>query len=188
MANLRLFVAVSLPHSAEDQVDVVLAKVSRYTEIKWTARPQFHVTVKFIGDFDPGKLPRLEECLNEAALSFEPFEAELKGLDAFPNLKRPKVLFVPVAEGKEYFTKLSRVISTRIWGLGIGMDDKDFRAHLTLGRVREEQDVSPAVRALRESGLALGVGWKVKGFSLFQSQLTPQGAVYTRLKEFELQG
>jgi RNA 2',3'-cyclic 3'-phosphodiesterase len=188
MSDLRLFVAVSLPPSVEDQVELVLDKVSRYQEIKWAPRSQFHVTLRFIGDFDPEKLPRLEQCLNETALSFEPFEAEIKGLDAFPKLKHPKVLFVPVTEGKESFAKLSKVISSRMQTLGIGRDDKDFRPHLTLGRVREDQDASTAIQTLRESGFALGIGWKVKYFSLFQSQLTPGGAVYTRLKEFELRG
>jgi RNA 2',3'-cyclic 3'-phosphodiesterase len=186
--DLRLFVAVSLPPPVEDRVEVVLDKVSRYPEIKWASRSQFHVTLRFIGDFDQEKLPRLEQCLNEAATSFGPFEAEIKGLDAFPKLKYPKVLFAPITDGKESFTKLSRIISSRIQVLGIGRDDKDFRAHLTLGRVREKQNASAAIQALRESGLALGVGWKVNRFSLFQSRLTPEGAVHTRLKEFEFQG
>ncbi len=188
MAELRLFVAVSLPPSVEDQVELVLAKVARYQEIKWAPRSQFHITVRFIGDFDEAKLPALEGLLNEAALSFEPFEAEMKGLDGFPNLKHPKILFLSVANGEESFTKLSRLISARIHLLGIGREDKDFRAHLTLGRVREGQNAHKAVQALRESGLALGLGWKVDRVSLFQSRLTPEGALHTFRKEFELRG
>lgn len=188
MARLRLFTAVSLPASVEDQVELVLAKASGYPEIKWAPRSQFHLTLRFIGEWEEEKVPPLEERLNEAAAAFEPFDAEIKGLDGFPNLNRPKVLFVPVASGKEYFVNLSRLISRRIETLGIGREDQEPRPHVTLGRVRGGQDAGPAVRALRESGLALGAGWKVRKFSLFQSQLTPKGAVHARLKEFELRG
>lgn len=188
MADLRLFTAVSLPQLVEEQIDLVLTKVSRHAEIKWAIRHQLHMTLSFIGGVDERKVPSLEEILNKAAVSFEPFEMEIKGLDAFPNLKRPKVLFLPAAGGWEYFSKLARLVSKQIQTIGIGGDEKDFRAHVTLGRVREGQDASNAIHALRESGLALGLAWKVDRFSLFQSQLTPEGAIHTRLKEFELRG
>lgn len=188
MAPLRLFVAVSLSPSVEEQVELVLANVSKYKEIKWSSRAQFHITLRFIGEWEEEKLPPLEKQLAESATNFEPFDAEIKGLDGFPNLKHPKILFVPVASGKESFVNLSKVISKRLQGLRIGREDKELRPHVTLGRVREGRDASKAVQALRESGLALGSGWKVKKFSLFQSQLLPSGAVHTRLKEFELQG
>jgi 2'-5' RNA ligase len=188
MADLRLFTAVSLPPSAEEQIDLVLTKASRYQEIKWTARHQLHMTLCFIGAVDEKSVPALEERLNRISTSCEPFEIEIKGLDGFPNLKRPKVLFVPIAGGQAYFTKLSRLISGQIQAPGKGGGERDVRAHVTLGRVRDGQDVSQAIRALRESGLALGMEWKVDRFSLFQSQLTPQGALHTRLKEFELRG
>ncbi len=188
MPFLRLFAAVSLSRWVEEQVELVLSKVSQYPEIKWGSRLQFHVTLKFIGDWEGEKLSSLEGRLKEVASNFEPFDAEIKGLDGFPNLKHPKVLFVPVTNGQESFVSLSRMISKRLEPLGIGRDDKELRPHVTLGRVRVGQDSSKAVQALRESGLALGAGWKVKGFSLFQSQLFPGGAVHTRLKEFELIG
>jgi 2'-5' RNA ligase len=188
MADLRLFVAVSLPPSVEEQIAVVLDKTSRYQEIKWALRAQLHMTLRFIGDLNEEKIPALEERLKSAADSFEPFEMEIKGIDAFPNLKRPKVLFVPAAAGKEYFVKLSRLISKQIQTPGTGGGEKNFQAHVTLGRVRGGQDASNAVRTLRESGLALGMAWKVDRFSLFQSQLIPEGAIHKRLKEFELRG
>ena len=152
------------------------------------SRSQLHVTLRFIGEWNEEKLLSLEERLQEAAVNFESFDAEIKGLDGFPNLKRPKVLFVPVDAGKESFAGLSRLISKRIETLGIKRDDKELHPHVTLGRVRDEQDASKAVQTLRESGLALGTGWKVKGFSLFKSQLSPVGAVHTRLRDFTLQG
>jgi 2'-5' RNA ligase len=188
VADLRLFTAVSLPPSVEEHIDLVLAKVSRYPEIKWAIRHQLHMTLSFIGGVDERKVPSLEEILNKAAASFEPFDIEIKGLDAFPNLKRPKILFLPAASGGEYFTKLARFISKQIQTIRTGEGEKDFQAHVTLGRVREGQDASHAIHALRESGLALGMAWKVDRFLLFQSRLTPEGAIHTRLKEFELRG
>ena len=186
MAKLRLFVAAPVAPALEEGINEILVKMAGYRGIRWVSKAQLHVTLRFIGDFEESELPKMEEGLKTAALSEEPFEAEIGGLGAFPKLERPRVLFVPVLKGVEGFSRLERKLTVLLGVLGVKPDEKKYHPHLTLGRVREKEDPREAVRALRVVCASGWEPWKVDRFILFKSQLAPGGSVYTRLREFEL--
>jgi 2'-5' RNA ligase len=183
---LRLFVAVPLPDLLQEKLGEALRQVSPIRGIKWVSKFQLHVTLRFIGDLEEGRVAPLLEGLERMVRSFTPFEAEIGGLDAFPRLDRPRILFVPVVKGAEHFLELSKGISEQLEKIGVGPDATDYHAHVTLGRVKEGRDANEATTTLRESPGALNGAWRVDRLVLFQSQLTPQGLLYTRLGEFEL--
>lgn len=184
MAALRLFVAAPLAPFLEEGVSGILAKVSRHRSVRWAFTAQLHITLRFIGSFEEALLPKLEQCLKEVSRSTAPFEAEIGGLNAFPRLDRPRILFVPVLRGEAGFKGLEGALTPALEKLGIKADEKEYHPHLTLGRVRENDNPGLAVQALREICPARWEPWKVDRFILFKSQLAANGSVYTRIGEF----
>ncbi|HJT24441.1 MAG TPA: RNA 2',3'-cyclic phosphodiesterase [bacterium] len=177
--------AVPISPALVEGISGILAKVSKHRGIRWVLKAQLHITLRFIGTFEESQVPKLEQVLGEVSITGEPFEAELGGLGAFPRLDRPRVLFIPVIRGEEGFRRLEAKMTPALEGLGIKPDEKEYHPHLTLGRVRENENPRQAVEALQEACRAHWEPWKVDRFILFKSQLAPGGSVYTRLKEFE---
>ena len=185
VAALRLFLAAPVAPAVEEGIAKILAKMSSHQSVRWVSRSQLHITLRFIGDFDETLLPKLEEGLKETAFSAEPFEAQIGGLGAFPRMERPRVLFIPVLKGKEALGGLERKLSALLEGFGVKPDDKEYHPHLTLGRVRENENPVEALSTLRGTCPAQFGPWKVDRFILFKSELTPDGPLYTHLRELE---
>jgi RNA 2',3'-cyclic 3'-phosphodiesterase len=188
LASWRLFLAVPVPRPVEERLEEILRKVSGFREVKWIGKEQLHITLRFIGNIDENSVPQLEGRVREAVSGFTPFESEIDGLGAFPNLNRPRVLFLPVVRGEESYRGLEISVSLALEGMGLKPEEREYHPHLTLGRVRGNQDARAAVNFLL-SLLPAKVGpWKMDRLILFKSQLTSEGPVYTKLEEFELKG
>lgn len=186
LATLRLFVAVPVPPDLEGDLDVVLKGMSNHRQVRWVSRAQLHITLRFIGDFEESFLARLESVLGKVASSTLPFEAEIGGLNAFPRMEQARVLFIPVTRGDEDFRRLEKALTVNLAALGIRPDVKEYHPHLTLGRVRENENPKAAQRALQEVLPPQWPPWRADRFILFKSQLAAGGSVYTRLVEFKL--
>ncbi len=182
--TLRLFVANPLSPAVEEGVGDLLAGVSKYREVRWVSKAQLHITLRFIGALEETLVSRLEEELGKIAGLAEPFEVEIGGLGAFPQLNHPRVLFVPVTRGEEGFRKLERALLSPLKSMGVKPDEKEYHPHLTLGRVKENEDARAAVEVLQKNCPAHWEPWKADRFILFKSQLAPNGSIYTRLREF----
>ena len=126
------------------------------------------------------------ERLEKAAGCVAPFEVELGGLGAFPNLGHPKVLFVPAMEGKEKVGELALELSKNLLEIGMKQEEREYHAHITLGRVKANCGVEEAVKQLEKTCPATLGKTRVKSFTLFQSRLTSQGPVYSAIREFFL--
>src|SRR5205814_1732929 len=95
-----------------------------------------HVTLKFLGETRRADLPRLAEALRELAAHRTSFEAEVGGVGAFPNVRRPDVVWLAVKTGQEALMELAAAVEEACAALGWPREAKPFRAHLTLGRSR----------------------------------------------------
>jgi 2'-5' RNA ligase len=188
MASLRLFVAVPLPTFLEAEVDEMLKKMPKDGGVRWVPKFQLHVTLRFIGGFEDKLVPELEDLLSRVAAAARAFEASIGGFGAFPRLERPRVLFVPVTRGEEGFRRLERELTTVLEGTGVDPDKKEYHPHLTLGRVKENEDPRFVVQKLQEVCPIHWKPWTADRFILFKSQLAPQGPIYTPLREFRFGG
>ncbi len=186
MAALRLFVAIPIPQTLEEGIDGLLNEMPRYRQVRWVSRAQLHITLRFIGGLEEALLPKLQSILKSVSSPAGPFEAELGGLGAFPRSDRPRVLFIPVTRGEESFQRLEKTLTVSLEAVGVKPDDKEYHPHLTLGRVRENEDPKAAQKALQEVLPPQWPPWKADRFVLFKSQLAAGGPLYTPLMEFKL--
>lgn len=177
--------AVPLPQPLVKSVGVLLAKISKHLGVRWIGPDQVHITLCFIGDTEEALVPKLEQKLNQALFSFEPFDVVLGGLGAFPHLNNPKVLYIPVIKGAAGFQELEKRVTFNLGELGIKPDEKEYHPHLTLGRVKDERAVRETVKVLQEACPTQWETWTADRFILFQSRLTSKGPIYTQLNVFE---
>ncbi|WP_338668500.1 RNA 2',3'-cyclic phosphodiesterase [Pseudodesulfovibrio methanolicus] len=182
----RLFIGIELPDAYRQELNPLIKALSSLTDAStnWSKPDTWHLTLKFLGETDEARIPSLKAAL--AAVDFTAFTLRAGGAGAFPDARRPKVLWLGLAEGGEQSADLTGAIEDGLAALGIPREKKPFRPHLTLGRVRRPApgDWTPVLDA------AAAHEWPpftVTHFTLWQSTLTPKGAIHTALAEFPAQ-
>jgi len=187
MAVIRSFVAVLIDSGLKDRIGLAQGRLKKHspTGVKWVARDSFHVTLKFLGNVEETDIPAIEAALMRAAGSVEPFEAEMKGFGAFPNWQRPRVLWAGVCKGADRFTALAKAVDSELSQLGFDSEDGPYRAHVTVGRVRNKP--IPGMRQAAEELAQTALGTiAVTQIALMRSDITRDGSVHTVLRTMEL--
>ncbi len=183
---MRLFVAVPFPDEIKNQLGKLIDDWRKNGDkVGWMKKENLHLTLKFLGETSIDQLEPLKKGLAENLTGEAAFNFSLSGAGAFPNLNRPRVLWVGVTDGKEKLADLAQKVEQATVPLGFAPEERGFSAHLTLGRVKDS----------RLSGVLLGqvrtCAFEAKNVIvsevvLFQSELAPGGSIYTPLASFEL--
>ncbi len=192
--QIRTFIAIELNDAHRRALAEVQAQLKRdpaARNVRWVAPESIHVTLKFLGGVDAGKIPAVERAVAEACSGFSPFTLTMGGLGAFPNAKRPRVLWVGIGGAVETVEQLADKIEAACNALGFAREDRPFSPHLTLGRVKREARPSDwqEIAAMIEHAQADNLGEiQVEMVSVMKSDLRPTGSVYTQLAAIPLSG
>lgn len=180
---MRLFIALPLPSPVIDAVAQAQSSLKRELSspaLRWTKPENTHLTLLFLGDVDENKLPELTQQFRDACETIAPFELKLAGTGCFPNARRPRVLWLGLGGELDALQNLQARISNHCAPFCEKSDDKPFRPHLTLARVKP--DARSTLRGVDETLAALplnNVAWRVESVELMQSKLLPSGAEYS---------
>lgn len=185
MSMLRAFIAVEIPAEIQQNVYKQTAAFRRGIEslIRWVPAHNMHLTLKFLGDVSPNNVEFLVQMLRNEAALVPAFDIHLAGLGAFPNLRRPRVIYVGI-RAPAALDALQRGIEAAARRLGYESEERPFSAHLTLGRLRqnatavEQQQIR---RALESTQVDVFGTARVDSLHLYKSDLNPGGSIYTRL-------
>jgi 2'-5' RNA ligase len=185
---MRTFVAVEIGERMRDEIQAIRERLKGAgAEIKWVEKDNTHLTLKFIGEIASELAPEVCCAVETAASGAEPFEIEIKGAGTFSR-RRPSVLWVGVEDPTGSLARLYGALENALEKLGIRKEDRKFSPHITLGRVRSGKRVRELLDALDcEQPADLGRSL-VTSLVLFQSKLTPQGPLYSRLAEVPFRG
>ena len=174
----RSFVAVKVPGNVADELENFLAELRPLANIRWVRREQFHITLKFLGELEHYEIERVKSSL-ENLKHFEPFTIELSYIGAFPNLNSPRVIWLSGDKGAKELARLSRKVNDILYDEAeIERDDKKFKAHLTLARLKNSSLPEELVRKL---GTVKNFSWECSELVLMRSFLQPSGPIYTQL-------
>ncbi len=189
---IRTFIAIELDeatrHAVSDtQAQFKRARVSVF--VRWVAPDAMHLTLKFLGAVAADAQPKLQSAITNACAGLAPFSLTLDGAGAFPNTRRPNVIWLGVGGQVEIATRLAENIQDACAALGFARQVRPFEAHLTIGRVK--RDVSPADRRfvgeMIENSQVGNLGeLLVARVSVMKSELRPGGSVYSRLHLVQL--
>jgi 2'-5' RNA ligase len=178
-------VAVPLPDDLRQRLAATVDRLRPHaSDVAWVAPANLHVTLKFLGQIDPGRVPALTEALRAAAAPHAPFTLAVTGLGAFPTPGRPRVIWAGLADAAGALRRLAGAVDAAAAALGVPAETRPFAAHVTLGRVREARRQPRLAEALErpESFGALAV----TRVCLMRSELSPRGARYTELAALPL--
>lgn len=157
--------------------------------MKWVDPDSIHLTLKFLGNIDPGIISKITSALEEAVRGTPPFGIVVGGLGVFPNISRVRVVWVGLSGEVAKLGQLQQRIETGLVPLGFAAESRSFTPHLTVGRVNdyaspgERQDLGQLV-----TGTAFEAKYKINvdAVHLIKSQLTREGPIYSKISTVAL--
>lgn len=186
---VRTFIAVEVPDEIKSAMSGVQAELGKSgAHVGWVRPEGIHLTLKFLGDVEAGRIEGLGRAVEDAVSGLAPFTLDVKGVGVFPNAKAPRVVWLGLGGEVAALAQLYDRVEAACGSLGFPREDRPFRAHLTLGRVKSPQGKDALTRAV--------AGFEKTGFgtiradavSIMKSELRPSGAVYTEMKRAALSG
>lgn len=187
----RCFVALAVGDAVRAQLRAVQASLRQRLPdgaLRWTGAGQVHLTLAFLGDLLPAEVARAERALEHACRRHAPFELTTAAPGVFPSPRRPSVVWLGVGGDTVALAALQREVRLRLAPLGRASEERPFRPHLTLARVRSGRVREALVAALRALPPFEPVAWPVERAALVASELRPAGAVHTPIREVRLGG
>jgi len=189
---IRTFIAIELDDATRRAIGETQARLKRDRAamgVRWVAPDNIHITLKFLGDVAAARMDELGDAVTHACAGITPFALTLAGIGAFPNTRRPNVVWVGASGDVAIAAQLAERIEDACAALGYAREDRAFTPHLTLGRVKREASPSArqAIGKLIEQAQVGKLGQlAVAHVSVMKSELRPGGSVYTRLNEIRL--
>ncbi len=191
METYRTFVALPLSTALKQELEGLQVRLQRTCppqSVRWVQPEGMHVTLFFLGDVEVRRLPEIQAALTEAARSGRAITCRVGGLGAFPNLRRPRVVWVGLEEPEGRLVALAQAVSAALEALGFTPEEREFKPHLTLGRVTKQAtpaDLETLGKVLANTTLPT---WRevMAEMVFYRSELKPTGAVYTPLAQWTL--
>jgi RNA 2',3'-cyclic 3'-phosphodiesterase len=188
---IRSFIAIELPSEVKSLLERIenSLKSGDPSCAKWVSPESIHLTLKFLGNVSETKIEAVVQSLQKAAQNIPPFNLTIQGLGAFPNLKRPQVVWVGLAGDLVQLQTLQKQVEANVSPLGFPSEARPFTPHLTLARVRDyasPQSQQSLGDLISRTQIEADYRVPVSSISLMKSQLTRAGAVYTRLASIDL--
>jgi len=181
---MRAFLAFEISAPVKEYLQgVIRGMASRITGVKWVKTDGQHITLKFFSEIEETMANNMKERLARIETMYVPFEATTKGVDAFPNKRRARVIVVNLEKGVDIAKAIFHDIEDALSTLGIEEEKRDFTPHITLGRRKE-----PAPLLERDIPGLDEMSFIVDRLVLFRSTLTQQGAIYTSVWEIGFKG
>lgn len=168
---MRLFIGVTPPSEAVDHLREAMGNLPASDDVRWTDPIRWHITLAFLGDVGPGRLPRLQDELTAVAATCATIDGvHLAGAGTFGP-----VLWVGItpADRGSALDRLARATQRAARSAGISVERRPWRGHLTVGRARQKADPAPIAHTLRDYR---GPAWTVDTITLVHSILgaTPE--------------
>jgi len=186
MADLRLFIAARPPDTVRRGLSDLLGLLgSRGDGVKWVGSDSIHLTLKFLGSVNEAKVGAINDTAARCVRGVGEIPLSVGGVGAFPNMRRPRVVWVGLAGQVERLVSLADAFEDACFTLGFPKEGRAFRPHLTLGRVRDLLSVETIKKIEQSKDVVLG-DMIVDALELIKSDLHPSGAVYTTLSHFPL--
>lgn len=184
---MRLFIAINFPAEMRERLWEACAPLrAKRHPVRWVRAELLHLTVKFLGEVDEGRIPDIEARLRDAVDGTRAFQLPVREFGAFPTAKHPRVLWVGCEE-LPVLELLYDSVEREMSALEFALEGRPFRPHATIGRVARgarKSDFKGLPRDLEE--LDFFEEASIASVDIMQSVLSGDGPRYTRLAAVEL--
>jgi 2'-5' RNA ligase len=175
VSTVRTFVAVDISERSREALSDLVESIRRKGDgLSWSNPNTYHVTLRFLGDIEGSKLDDVATAVHDASADLSGFSIRFGTTGAFPNLRRPRVLFVGIDEGTDELVSLAASLNAELDRRGFG-SEKSFSPHLTVARVRRETPDARVLDRWRTTEFE-APHTRVEEIIVFESQLRSDGA------------
>lgn len=183
----RLFIAIgasSIFKEAEVYVKKLKVNFSKKEiEIQWSPIDNWHITLVFLGSTDGEVIPGLKEGLKAACEKIASFKLKLSDFNAFPEKRDARVVWIGVQKSQNLLN-LQSAVETACQKLGFTFEDREYKPHMTLGRLRNHRNVTDAMSPVERKSVGV---LQVEKVILFESVGGPPFPRYSPIEVFKLQ-
>ncbi len=175
----RVFIAIDLDDSLKEPIIRVQRELLQAgVDMKPVEPENLHITLRFVGEISKDLVEELKKRLLN--VKFPTFEVKFRGIGAFPSVENPRVLWIGVERNYEKLVELHEIIMKLTGDIG-ERDDREFKPHLTIGRVKGLRNKSRYLEVVKKyEGYDFG-SQVVDRIKLKRSVLTPRGPIYSDL-------
>jgi 2'-5' RNA ligase len=184
----RVFCAVELPLEVRARAADHIARLRDAVQgvrASWEQEEKLHITLKFLGEVAPNRLQGLSDAASHAALSTQPFILALEGAGAFPTRGLPRILWLGINDSSGQLATLQSRLEEKCELFGFAREERPFRPHLTIARIRAPQAARKLAQLHQEVGFE-AIDFPVKELVLMRSELGPGGSSYTEISRHRL--
>ena len=186
MSSVRAFLAIPLPRKLQESIRFIQTELlSSITEARWARPENLHLTLHFFGGIEQETLEKLKVSVLSVKGCQRPFQVEVKGLGAFPNLHRPRIIWLGL-EPRGQLEQLHRATERCLHQAGLTTDPRPYSPHLTIGRLRGGKlDLTKLFSSMQQKPVE---PLTVDRLILYESRLRPEGALHIPLLTVNFDG
>ena len=185
---MRLFFAIDTPAAVRAEMGRIRDHLREArADARWESDEKLHCTMKFLGETPEALLEPIVTAVSGVAGSAHPFRIVYRGLGCFPDIRRPRVVWVGIDDFERVLVPLAAEVDRACAEFGFQPEERAFHPHVTLGRIRSLvslHDLLSRIESVTFESPTVTIG----EISLIKSNLRPTGSVYTTVRSFPLGG
>ena len=183
---IRAFLAVDPPEEIFREIIGIQERLKKTIkgDIRWVRPEGIHLTLKFFGYVYQSDVANISLVVKNNVAYMKTLMLNVRNVGAFPTTTRPRVLWLGIDGDTDPLISLQAEMDTGFQEYGFKKEDRPFRPHLTLARVKEPKGLIGLAEAVKKNGDYVAGSFSVSGLTLFKSDLKPTGAIYTKLSYF----
>jgi 2'-5' RNA ligase len=186
--NIRSFIAIDLPENIKEELYRLSLDIkSKIDGLRPTQPQNIHLTLKFLGNIPESSIDKIKDALDKTTKDCSKFSIILDKIGIFPNYKFPRVLWVAPEQGIDKIKQVKKKLDNQLILLGISKDQKTFKAHITIARIKYGKKIKTNFQAILENiKLDIKSAINIESLHLYKSVLTSNGPIYTKLHSSKL--
>jgi 2'-5' RNA ligase len=188
--TIRAFLALDPPEEILREIGRIQDRLRKliHGDLRWVRPEGIHLTLKFFGDISENAVESISAVAGQAAAEAGPFELAIGGMGVFPDPSRPRVVWLGMNGEVARLVTFQQGLERVLGGIGFPPEERPFRPHLTLGRIKSPKGLTGLAEVLEKEKTVTAGSFTASALSLFQSDLKPRGAVYMRLATYPFAG
>lgn len=183
--TLRTFIAIKiLPGNRFNHIYSALQENLKHETIHWIPKNNFHLTLRFLGETAPSQIENISIELENIAHKFSSFQFNLKGLGFFKRKGKPQILYAKI-EYSPTLILLAEEIERSMLTLGFKEKIKEFKPHLTLGKIKHLNQKDKFLSFIQKSEETHLQKVTLSEIIFYQSIIHSDGPEYKAIKNFK---
>ncbi|MGC9315424.1 MAG: RNA 2',3'-cyclic phosphodiesterase [bacterium] len=184
--KIRTFVALEIPGKVQSLIDRDITSKLRGCDVRcsWVKAENIHMTLKFLGATPADRIDTIADDIAFVIEGIAPLNLRLDGVGTFGG-KNPRVVWAGLSGETEALELIARTIDSATLKHGFPREKRRWSPHLTVGRIRNPKGTDELVEKIGRLKIET-TDFTADKIIFIKSELTPNGSIYTPLREFSL--